>query len=96
MKVYMVVGNNCEEYECYREWNEAVFASQESAENYIQKQPERYAKDDARIYELEELKYDIRELTEDEEKELSDLKDRWVKAWRCCPDYRIEEYEVQE
>ena len=95
MKVYVVVGNNCEAYEDYREWNEAVFASQESAENYIQEQSERYDKDEASIDELEELS-DHRELTEDEEKELNELKDRWVNAWRRCPDYRIEEYELRE
>lgn len=92
MKVYVVVGNNCEVYADYREWIDAVFASQESAENYIQKQPERYAKDDARI---DELEYDIRELTEAEEKELNELRGRWINAWRCCPKYRIEEYELQ-
>lgn len=96
MKVYVVVGSNHLSYEDHREWNEAVFASRESAENYVQKQPERYARDNARIDELEKLKYNIRQLTEDEEKEVRELWKRWTNDWYGCPNYRIKEYDVRE
>lgn len=96
MKVYLLVGNNRDAYEDYREWNEAVFASEELAKNYILERTKRYSKDDERMDELYELKYNNGGLTLDEEEELQKLKERWRYAWDGCPDYRIEEYEVQE
>lgn len=96
MKVYIVIGDNNERYEDSRHWNDAVFTSREAAERYIQNQPEIYYGEQNRIDELEELKWDVRELDEDEEAELRFLKERWSNAWRCCPSYRIEEMEVFE
>lgn len=38
MKIYMIIGDNLNSaYETYKEWNEAAFASKNSAEDFIQK-----------------------------------------------------------
>lgn len=95
MKVYIVIGNNRESYEDNRSWNDAVFTSEEAAKTYIQNQPEIYFGEQNRFDELEFLKYEVRELTEDEEAELEFIKNHW--RWtRQCPSYRIEEFEVFE
>lgn len=95
MKVYIVIGNNNESYEDNYSWNDAVFTSQEAAMEYIKNQPEIYYGEQNRLDELEKLKYEVRELTEDEEAELKFIMKRW--CWTCqCPSYRIEEFEVSE
>ena len=105
-KVYVVQADNREEYECYRDWIEGVFASEESAEKYISDEERRYDKDMRRIDELEELNdrrrddgtYDSFEKdgwTAEEFDEHEALHDYWLKAWRCCPFYWIEEFEVK-
>jgi hypothetical protein len=76
-------------------WNDAVFASMESAEEYIKNQPEIYWGDQNRIEELEgKIHYTLDELTEEERAELEFLQNRWQWTWRNCPSYRIEEFEV--
>ena len=105
-KVYVVQADNREEYECYRHWTEGVFASEESAERYISDEERRYDEDMRRICELEELNdrrrddgtYDSFEKdgwTAEEFEEHDALKDYWLKAWRYCPFYWIEEFKVK-
>ena len=105
-KVYVVQADNREAYEDYRHWTEGVFASEESAEKYISDEERRYDEDMRRIDELEELNdrrrddgtYDSFEKdgwTAEESEEYDSLQDYWSKAWRCCPFYWIEEFEVK-
>ena len=105
-KVYVVQADNCENYEGYRHWTECVFASEESAEKYISDEERRYDEDMQRISELEELNdrrrddgtYDSFEKdgwTAEEFEEHYARQDYWSKAWRNCPHYWIEEYEVK-
>ena len=105
MKVYVVQADNREEYEDYHRWTEGVFASEESAEKYISDEERRYYEDIGRIDELEKLSgrrrhdgtYDSFEKygwTSEEYEEYDSLQDYWSKAWRCCPHYWIEEYEM--
>ena len=63
------------------------------AEQYIEKEKTRYDSDIARIDELEDL-YDEDRITDEEYFELCSLQAYWSKAWRCCPHYWIEEYEM--
>lgn len=95
MKIYIVVANYADMYEDYCiEWNDAVFISEKAADEYIQRQPNRFDKDYRRIKELEDL-IDTRALTEDELNEFQKLNFRW-RGCRYCPIYRIEEHEVRE
>ena len=105
-KVYVVQADNREEYENYRHWTEGVFASEESAEKYISDEERRYDEGMRRIDELEELNdrrrddgtYDSFEKdgwTAEEFEEHDSLQKYWLKAWRCCPFYWIEEFEVK-
>ena len=105
-KVYVVQADNREEYESYIHWTEGVFASEESAEKYISDEERRYDEDMRRIDELEELSdrrrddgtYDSFEKygwTAEEFEEYDALRDYWLKAWRCCPFYWIEELELK-
>lgn len=67
MKVYIVIGNNCESYEGNYSWNDAVFASKEAAERYIQNQPMIYEGEQRRIEELEDkIYYNIDELSDED------------------------------
>lgn len=105
-KVYVVQADNCETYGDYRNWVADVFASKESAEKFISDEERRYDEDMRRIYELDELRcrryvdgtYDSFEKygwTAEEFEEYDALRDYWLKAWRCCPFYWIEELEVK-
>ena len=105
-KVYVVQADNCEEYECYRHWTEDVFASEESAKKYISDEERRYDEDMRRIYELEELNdrrrddgtynsFEMDGWTAEELEEHDTLQNYWLKAWRCCPHYWIEEFEIK-
>lgn len=76
MKIYMVIGDNCQAYEDHAQWNEAAFASRESAEDYIQNQIETHSKDIKRMFVIEVLK-DIRKLTDDEHTEYLELSRKW-------------------
>ena len=94
MKVYVVQADNCEAWEDFRRnWTEGVFSSKELAEQYIEKEEARYDTDVARIDELGEL-YCNNRISNEEHAELCSLKAYWRKAWRCCPHYWIEEYEM--
>ena len=93
MKVYVVQADNCESYEDFWHWTEGVFSSKELAEQYIEGEEARYDSDVARIDELEDL-YDEDRITDEEYFELCSLQAYWSKAWRCCPHYQIEEYEM--
>lgn len=93
MKVYVVQADNREPWDDFSHWTEGIFSSKELAEQYIEKEEARYNTDVARIDELEELMCEDK-LTEEEYVELADLKDYWSKAWRCCPHYWIEKYEM--
>ena len=93
MKVYVVQADNCEAYEDFWHWTEGVFSSKELADQYIEKEKARYGSDIARIDELEDL-YDEDQITDEEYFELCSLQAYWSKAWRCCPHYQIEEYEM--
>lgn len=106
-KVYVVQADNREDYENYRDWIEGVFVSEESAEKYISDEERRYDEDMRRIDELEELNdrrrddgtYDSFEKygwTAEEFEEYDALRDYWLKSWRCCPFYWIEELEVKD
>lgn len=92
MKVYVVQADN-ERFEDFSHWTEGVFSSKELAEQYIEKEKARYDSDVARIDELEDL-FDEDRITDEECFELFSLKAYWSKAWRCCPHYWIEEYEM--
>ena len=94
MKVYVVQADNFEAYiEDRWHWTEGVFSSKELAEQYIEKEEARYDSDIARIDELNEL-YCSDRITDEEYSELSSLQTHWCNAWRCCPHYWIEEYEM--
>ena len=93
MKVYVVQADNREAYEDFWHWTEGVFSSKELAEQYIEGEEARYDSDVARIDELEDL-YDEDRITDEEYFELCSLNAYWSKAWRCCPHYWIEEYEM--
>ena len=93
MKVYVVQADNCEAWDDFAHWTEGVFSSKELAEQYIEKEKIRYDSDVARINELEDL-YDEDRIRDEECFELFSLKAYWSKAWRCCPHYRIKEYEM--
>ena len=105
-KVYVVMADNREEYEDYRHWTEGVFASEESAEKYISDEERRYDEDMRRIDELEELNdrrrddgtydsFDKDGWTSEESEEDDSRQDYWLKAWRCCPRYWIDVFEVK-
>ena len=105
-KVYVVQAENCEEYEDYDHWTEGVFASEESAEKFISDEERRYDEDMRRINELEELRcrryvdgtynaFEKHGWTAEEFEEYKVLRVYWGKAWRCCPHYWIEEFEVK-
>ena len=105
-KIYVVQADNRETYEDYKHWTENVFASEESAKKYISDEERRYDEDMRRIDELEELSdrrhddgtYDSFEKygwTAEELEEYYALRRHWRKAWRCCPNYWIEEFEVR-
>ena len=93
MKVYVVQADNREAYEDFWHWTEGVFSSKELAEQYIEGEEARYDSDVARIDELEDL-YDEDRITDEEYFTLCSLQAYWSKAWRCCPHYQIEEYEM--
>lgn len=93
MKVYVVQADNREAYEDFWHWTEGVFSSKELAEQYIEGEEARYDSDVARIDELEDL-YDEDRITDEEYFTLCSLQAYWSKAWRCCPHYWIEEYEM--
>ena len=93
MKVYVVQADNRESYEDFWHWTEGVFSSKELAEQYIEGKEARYDSDVARIDELEDL-YDEDRITDEEYFTLCSLQAYWSKAWRCCPHYWIEEYEM--
>ena len=93
MKVYVVQADNREAYEDFWHWTEGVFSSKELAEQYIENEEIRYDSDVARIDELEDL-YDEDRITDEEYFTLCSLQAYWSKAWRCCPHYWIEEYEM--
>lgn len=93
MKVYVVQADNREPWYDFSHWTEGIFSSKELAEQYIEKEEARYNTDVARIDELEELYCNDR-ITEEKYVELCSLKVYWSKAWRCCPHYWIEEYEM--
>ena len=93
MKVYVVQADNLESYEEFWHWTEGVFSSKELADQYIENEKIRYDSDVARIDELEDL-YDEDRITDEEYFELCSLQAYWSKAWRCCPHYWIEEYEM--
>ena len=93
MKVYVVQADNREAYEDFWHWTEGVFSSKELAEQYIEGEEARYDSDVARIDELEDL-YDEDRITDEEYFTLCSLQAYWSRAWRCCPHYWIEEYEM--
>ena len=93
MKVYVVQADNCEAWDDFAHWTEGVFSSKELAEQYIEKEKNRYDSDTARIDELNEL-YCEDQLSDVEFFELCSLEGYWNKASQCCPHYWIEEYEM--
>ena len=93
MTVYVVQADNCQAYEDFGHWTEGVFSSKELADQYIEKEKIRYDSDVARIDELEDI-YDEDRISDVEYFELCSLQAYWSKAWRCCPHYWIEEYEM--
>ena len=93
MKVYVVQADNCEAWDDFAHWTEGVFSSKELAEQYIKGEEGHYDSDQARIDELNDLDDEDR-ITDEEYFELCSLNAYWSKAWRCCPHYWIEEYEM--
>ena len=105
-KVYVVQADNNATYSHYCCWTEGVFASEESAEKCISDQERRYDEDMRRIDKLEKLNhrrrvdgtYDSFEKygwTVEEFEEYDSLRDYWSRAWKCCPFYWIEEFEIK-
>ena len=105
-KVYVVQADNNAAYRYYCHWTEGVFTSEESAEKFISDEERHYDEDMRRIRELKELNdrrrddgtYDSFEkygLTAEEYEEYKALRDYWSKAWRCCPHYWIEKFEIK-
>ena len=92
MTIYMVIANNREAYEDYAEWNEAVFSSRKSAENYIKNQIEERSRDIHRMHEIEDIEHD-RKLTDDEIAEYQELNYKWPYD---SIDYKIRAYDVLE
>ena len=93
MKVYVVQADNCEAWDDFAHWTEGVFSSKELAEQYIKGEEGHYDSDQARIDELNDLDDEDR-ITDEEYFELCSLQAYWSKAWRCCPHYWIDEYEM--
>lgn len=92
MKVYVVIGNNGESYEDYRDWVSGVFADKELAELHIDRQPDLFAEDYAKIQRLWSVMED-RMLEPIERMILDDLTARWP----CCentPTFTIEEHNL--
>ncbi len=93
MLVYVVRAWNGEEYDASDWWTCGVFASKKAADEYIKEQPEKYAKDMARINELSNLT-NVRELTDEEAEEYRERNNRW--CWsNKCPTYFIEQFKLQ-
>lgn len=92
MKVFIIRANNGQLYpEDYREWNVAVYLSEEAAKQFILNERARYYRDMHRIEELEDA---YPNWTIEMEQTLNELNAYWGKAWNCCPGYNIEEYDV--
>ena len=105
-KVYVVMADNYAPDRHYCYWTEGVFASEESAVKHISDEERRYDEDMRRIRELEKLSdrrrddgtYDSFEKygwTVEEFEEYDSLRDHWSRAWKCCPFYWIEEFEIK-
>ena len=105
-KIYVVQAEAREGYEDYRDWIEGIFTSEESAKKHVLDKERHYDEDMRRINELEELRdkrrddgtYDSFEeygLTAEEHEEYDSLQSSWPRAWRYCPFYWIEEFEVK-
>lgn len=105
-KVYVVLADNYAPGRHYCYWTEGVFASEESAVKHISDEERRYDEDMRRIRELEKLNdrrrddgtYDSFEKdgwTAEEFEEYDSLRDHWSRAWKCCPFYWIEEFEIK-
>ena len=105
-KVYVVQADNHAPYNRYCCWTEGVFASEESAVKHISDEERRYDEDMRRIRELEKLSDRGRDdgtydsfgkygWTAEEFEEYDSLRDHWSRAWKCCPFYWIEEFEIK-
>lgn len=92
MKIYMVIGDNCEAYEDHVQWNDAAFASRKSAEDYIKNRIEEHSRDINRMFEIEDIECD-RKLTDDEHTEYLELNHKW---YYDHIDYRIVEFDVRD
>lgn len=92
MKIYMVIGDNCEAYEDHAQWNEAAFASRKSAENYIKNRIEEHSRDINRMFEIENIEC-TRKLTDDEYAEYLELSRKW---YNYRIDYHIMEFDVHD
>ena len=92
MTVYIIVASNG----WGDVWNDAVLSSESLAMNYIKKQQDRYFKDNKRIDELDYVRDCIRELSDDEKRELNELETYWCRCYGSCPSYMIKAFEVLE
>lgn len=96
MMIYMVVAHNGWGYGDEWSWNVAAFASKESAQRFIQNFPSEIRKGEDRIYALEELSDSVG-LTDEQNKELTELHDKYKPYWRFERGYfEVEEHELLE
>lgn len=77
-------------------WIDAVLSKEELAKEYIKNQLDKYFKDDKRIDELDYVRDCIRELSDDEKRELDELEIHWCRCYGACPSYIIKAFEVLE
>ena len=92
MKVYMIIDRDAQTIEC--DEGVVLFASRDAADTYIETQPIVFAKDYARLKELEILD-DFCGLTPGERDEHDKLRNKW--GYRSnYPKYTIMEIELRE
>ena len=92
MTVYIVIARNG----LGDEWIDAVLSKEELANEYIKNRLDKYFKDDRRIDELDYVRDCIRELSDDEKRELDELEIHWCRYYGSCPSYMIKAFEVLE
>lgn len=96
MKVWVVIGDNGEEYECHYQWTDAVCATKEAAIRWISERKEMYYRDEKRDDELQMLRRE-RELTKSEMEELLAIQERlWDIFDFSNVTYKIREYDLFE
>ena len=88
-KVYVVQADNYAAYEDCCRWTEGVFAEDMQRIDELEALRDR-RRDDGTYDSFEKYGWTMEEF-----EEYNTRRDYWSKPWRCCPFYRIEEFEVK-